>query len=92
MAWPSSLEAQSGEVKCEPQGLVDMSYLSRFWTSFECWLSMQRGTSVGLQPGGVCRYTFVLEEGAKGGQSAPAMPPPPPPLTSPEQQPQQMVA
>jgi hypothetical protein len=30
--------------------LVDISYLSRFWTQFEAWLAMQLGTSAGLRP------------------------------------------
>ena len=30
--------------------LLDMSYLSRFWTCYEAWLSMQRATEDGLQP------------------------------------------
>ena len=29
--------------------LLDLSYLSRFWTQFEAWLSMQQPTSVGLR-------------------------------------------
>ena len=27
VAWPASLEAQSGEIKCVPQGVVDIGYV-----------------------------------------------------------------
>ena len=30
--------------------LLDVSYQSRFWTQLELWLSLQVGTSEGLQP------------------------------------------
>ena len=35
--------------------LIDISYLSRFWTQFEAWLSMQEGSSDGLRPAPVSR-------------------------------------
>ena len=28
--------------------IMDLSYVSRFWTQFEAWLAMQRMTDVGL--------------------------------------------
>ena len=35
---------------CQVLALIDISYLSRFWTQFEAWLSMQEGSSaVGLR-------------------------------------------
>ena len=30
---------------CQVLALIDISYLSRFWTQFEAWLSMQEGSS-----------------------------------------------
>ena len=30
--------------------LCDLAYQSRFWTQFECWLSMQRAGRTGLEP------------------------------------------
>ena len=30
--------------------LLDLSYMSRFWTSYEAWLSMQEPTAKGLRP------------------------------------------
>ena len=30
--------------------IVDLSYLSRFWTQFEAWLSMRHASWEGLQP------------------------------------------
>ena len=30
--------------------LLDLSYVSRFWTQFEAWLSMQFATPTGLKP------------------------------------------
>ena len=35
--------------------LIDISYLSRFWTQFEAWLSMQEGSPDGLRPAPVSR-------------------------------------
>ena len=32
--------------------LMDISYLSRFWTQFEAWLAMQAATTAGLGPSG----------------------------------------
>jgi hypothetical protein len=35
---------------CQVLALIDISYLSRFWTQFEAWLAMQEGSSaVGLR-------------------------------------------
>ena len=41
--------------------LADISYLSRFWTQFEAWLSMQAAGPDGLQPARAerRRSTFV---------------------------------
>lgn len=33
---------------CQVLLIVDMSYMSRFWTMFEAWLSMRTATTVGL--------------------------------------------
>ena len=30
--------------------LLDLSYISRFWTQYEAWLSMQTATKDGLRP------------------------------------------
>ena len=35
---------------CSVLCLIDISYLSRFWTQFEAWLSMQAADSTGLHP------------------------------------------
>jgi len=35
---------------CSVLLLVDLSYISRFWTQFEAWLSMQSATASGLKP------------------------------------------
>ena len=35
---------------CHVLILLDLSYLSRFWTQFEAWLSMQTATKEGLRP------------------------------------------
>jgi len=35
---------------CAVLVLLDLSYISRFWTQFEAWLSMQQVTPEGLQP------------------------------------------
>ena len=37
-------------VGCSVLILLDISYLSRFWTQMEAWLSMQHGSTGGLQP------------------------------------------
>ena len=34
---------------CSVLILLDLSYVSRFWTQFECWLSMQEATPDGLK-------------------------------------------
>jgi hypothetical protein len=49
--------------------LVDIAYLSRFWTGFEAWLSMQHMTSAGLEPvpSGLERYTICCIHNAKIG-------------------------
>ena len=43
------------------QILLDLSYMSRFWTQFEAWLSMQSCTRKGLMPSeaGQVRVTIV---------------------------------
>ena len=35
---------------CHVLILLDLSYLSRFWTQFEAWLAMQTATKEGLRP------------------------------------------
>ena len=40
---------------CNVLCLVDISYLSRFWTQFEAWLSMQAAGPDGLQPASEAR-------------------------------------
>jgi len=37
---------------CRVVILLDMTYLSRFWTLYEAWLSQMKPTSTGLRPGG----------------------------------------
>ena len=41
--------------------LLDLSYMSRFWTQYEAWLSMQAVTDSGLRPASEaeCRHTIV---------------------------------
>jgi hypothetical protein len=41
--------------------ILDLSYLSRFWTQFEAWLAMQQPTKDGLRPAtpGERRWTIV---------------------------------
>ena len=46
--------------------LLDLSYISRFWTQFEAWLSMQSATANGLvsAPAEQKRYTIACVHGA----------------------------
>ena len=41
--------------------LLDLSYLSRFWTQFEAWLSMQVATTDGLAPASDRQQRFTIE-------------------------------
>jgi HEAT repeat protein/outer membrane murein-binding lipoprotein Lpp len=55
---------------CQVLALIDISYLSRFWTQFEAWLSMQEGSSaVGLRaaPGRRRRLQMVCLHNATTG-------------------------
>ena len=51
---------------CSVLVLTDRSYLSRFWTQFEAWLSMQSATAKGLvsAPADQKRYTIICVHGA----------------------------
>ena len=51
---------------CSVLSLVDLSYVSRFWTQFEAWLSMQDATEHGLRPAArdSRRCTMVPIQGA----------------------------
>ena len=51
---------------CSVLLLADRSYLSRFWTQFEAWLSMQSATASGLvsAPDDEQRYTIACVHGA----------------------------
>ena len=51
---------------CSVLLLPDRSYLSRFWTQFEAWLSMQSATASGLvsAPAEQKRYTIACVHGA----------------------------
>ena len=51
---------------CSVLLLADRSYLSRFWTQFEAWLSMQSATASGLvsAPADQKRYTIACVHGA----------------------------
>ena len=51
---------------CSVLLLADRSYLSRFWTQFEAWLSMQSATASGLvsAPAEQKRYTIACVHGA----------------------------
>ena len=46
---------------CSVLILMDISYLSRFWTQFEAWLSMQCGSSAGLLPAPVAKRRCTIE-------------------------------
>ena len=54
---------------CSVLCLIDISYLSRFWTQFEAWLSMQAADSTGLHPApkGRQRHTFKCIHNATAG-------------------------
>ena len=56
---------------CSVLCLIDISYLSRFWTQFEAWLSMQAADSTGLHPApkGRQRHTFkCIHNATKGNE------------------------
>ena len=40
--------------------LMDISYLSRFWTQFEAWLSLQAGGAAGLGPAAEVRRRVTI--------------------------------
>ena len=40
--------------------LLDLSYISRFWTQFEAWLSMQTATMDGLRPAVALEQRFTI--------------------------------
>ena len=41
--------------------LLDLSYLSRFWTQYEAWLSMQTATKEGLRPATVDERRYEIK-------------------------------
>jgi hypothetical protein len=46
---------------CRVLILLDLSYLSRFWTQLEAWLSMQQITASGLRPAGSTNRRFSIK-------------------------------
>merc|ERR1712232_449575 len=62
-------EINSLYLGCSVLCLIDISYLSRFWTQFEAWLAMQEATKDGLRaaPEKTRRCTLTCIHNASAG-------------------------